>query len=681
VRRILAASLILVAVGGALRAQTEVEDLEAQLESARGTERVRLLNQLARASQVNSPSESLEHAAAALQLAERLSDREGQARALNNLGIGHYYLAEYGQALEYYQRSLAVAEAMGDQDRIANALNNIGIIHFVWGEYEDALRHYSRVLEIRQDSENTLGLAAAHNNFGNVYYATGKYGESLEYYSEALRLYRQIDEPRMVASTLNNIGQDYHKLGQLDEALERFEEALEIEEQLDDKPGMALSLNNLGLIFGDLGRIDESLENLRRSLAVREEIGDRQGAAVCHQNMGRIYADSGNPRQALFHLSEALKVARAIHVKEIQRDVYLILSEAYERMGDTERALDNHRRYKRVADELLDEQTARQLAELQARFELERKDREIEVLRKNQEIQRIVRNVFLGGSALLVLLVLLIYNRYRLKERANQEMQKTNEALKLAQVEREKAARAELAHVSRLGVMGELATALAHELNQPLTAILSNAQATRRLVAAPDVDKNEVDEALADIVQGAGRARDIILRLRELVRRREITREPLRINGVLRDIELIARADAEHHDAKLVMDLATDLPTISGDRIHLQQVVLNLAHNGVEAMAGAGAAEREITLRTRAQEDRSVVVEVTDSGPGIDPGLLTRMFDPFFTTKPEGLGMGLTICSSIIEAHGGRLWAAKNPDRGLTVRFTVPGTPHDADPK
>ena len=673
-RRFLAVVLLLFAIGGAPHAQTEIEDLEAQLESARGTERVRLLNRLAGASQVNSPSESLEHAAAALQLAESLSDREGQARALNNLGIGHYFLAEYSQALEYYLRSLAVAEAMGDQDRIASALNNIGIIHFVWGEYDETLRYYSRVLEIRQDGGNPRGLAAAHNNFGNVYYATGRYEESLEYYADALLLYREIDDPRMVASTLNNIGQDYHKLGQMDEALGRLEEALEIEEQLDDKPGMAQSLNNLGLIYGDLGRVGESLEYLRRSLAVRREIGDRQGAAVCHQNMGQVYASSGDHRRALDHLDEALEIAREIQVKEIQRDVHRILAETHESMGNTERALDSYRRHQEIADELLDEQTSRQMAELRARFELERKDREIEVLRKNQELQRVVRNVFLGGSILLVLLVLLLYNRYRLKERANQEMRKANEALKLAQTERDKAARAELTHVSRLVTMGELATALAHELNQPLTAILSNAQATRRLVAVPEVDKKEVDEALGDIVNGAGRARDLIQRLRELVRRREITREPLQVNDVLSDIEPIVRADTDRHGVRLVLELGSDLPTVRGDRVHLQQVALNLVRNGTEAMAGAGTIEREITLSTRAGDEDGVVVEVQDSGPGADQDVLDRMFDPFFTTRTEGLGMGLTICSSIIEAHGGRLWAEPNPDRGLTVRFTVPGS-------
>jgi len=228
--------------------------------------------------------------------------------------------------------------------------------------------------------------------------------------------------------------------------------------------------------------------------------------------------------------------------------------------------------------------------------------------------------------------------------------------------------------------MGELATALAHELNQPLTAILSNAQATRRLVAAPDVDRNEIDEALGDIVDGAGRARDLIQRLRELVRRREITRESLEIDDVVRDIEPIARADADRHGAALVVDLASNLPTVSGDRIHLQQVVLNLVRNSAEAMAGAGATERQSTLRTRAHGD-GVMVEVEDTGPGADRDVLDRMFDPFFTTRAEGLGMGLTICSSIIEAHGGRLWATANSDRGLTVRFTVPGIRYLSEPK
>ena len=227
---------------------------------------------------------------------------------------------------------------------------------------------------------------------------------------------------------------------------------------------------------------------------------------------------------------------------------------------------------------------------------------------------------------------------------------------------------------ARLVTMGELATALAHELNQPLTAILSNAQATRRLVAVPNVDAKEVDEALGDIVQGAGRARDIIQRLRDLVRRREITREPLNVNDVLGDIEPIARADTDRHGIELVFDLSKDVPIVSADRIHLQQVALNLVHNSVEAMADDRTSERSITLRTRQDVEGGVRVAVQDTGCGADEDVLDRMFHPFYTTRAEGLGMGLTICSSIVEAHGGRMWVEPNPERGLTVLFTIPGS-------
>jgi C4-dicarboxylate-specific signal transduction histidine kinase len=251
-------------------------------------------------------------------------------------------------------------------------------------------------------------------------------------------------------------------------------------------------------------------------------------------------------------------------------------------------------------------------------------------------------------------------------------MKRANEARQLAQEEREKAARAELAHVSRVTVLGELAAALAHELNQPLTAILSNAQATRRLVGSGQFDAQEIDDALGDIVDGSGRARKIIQRLRDLMRRGEISRELLDLNEVLREVEVLVRADARLHGATFVLDLAGEVLEVEGDRIQLQQVVLNLVHNGVEALADSEGGGDEIRVATSARDGGWVEVSVSDSGPGLDDLTLERATEPFFTTKKEGLGMGLPICSSIIEAHGGSFSASRNPDRGLSVRFTLP---------
>ena len=671
-KRALAAVWLVLICGVAPFAQTRVEELEENLESARGAERIRLLNQLAREVQHNAPRDSIAYAAESLDLAEGLNDRDGQAVALNNLGIAHYYLAEYDKALGYYTRSLELAEQIGNDEVVAKALNNIGVIHYMWGEYDRTLEYYSRALENRKQAGDTHGIAVGHNNLGNVYYATERYDEALQHLSEALDLYTEVNDERLAASTLNNIGLLYHKVERFDDALESLERARVIEERINDKPGLALSLNNIGLVYDAWGKYREALEYYRASLRVREEIGDRQGAAICRQNIGQAYSALGNFDRAMAYQTDALEIATELNIREMQRDAHRGLSETYERMGDFERALKSFRHYQAVNAELFDEETGRRLAELQARYEVEKKDREIEVLVKSQEIQRTVRNAIVVVSILLLILVVSLYIGYRLKARANREMRKAHKAIEIAQAEREKAARAELAHVGRVATLGELAAVLAHDVNQPLTAILANAQATRRLLASDQPDRGDLDEALADIVTGAGHASEIIKKLRELLRRGEITREPLDVNETLRDVETFACADARQHGATLTLNLASGLPRISGDRVQLQQVLLNLVHNAAEAMETTPDDARVIVVQTSLEDDTTVLVAVRDAGAAPDDRVINRMFEAFFTTKAEGLGMGLPICQTIVESHGGRLWASRNADRGLTVQFTLP---------
>jgi signal transduction histidine kinase len=666
--------LVLTVVGcTTLWAQSEIEELEAALASARGTERVDILNRLAKVTQGNSPRESIRHAQQGLELAEKIDDDEGKARALNNLGAANYFLGEYDLALDYYERSLDIAEKIKDDERIANALNNIGVIYFVWGQHDQSLEYYTSALEIREKIGDKRGIAVAYNNLGNVYDTAGRYEESLKYYSEALPLYQELGEEAYAASTRNNIGLSMVKMERYDEALVEFQLALEDEERIDDKSGLARSLDHIGMVYDAWGRHREALDHHRRALTVRREIGDRQGEAISLLNIGLNYIELEDYEQSRANLDRALDVAKDLNLTEVQRDIYKAMSVNHESTGNFESALTYHRLFKETHDQLFDEQTGRRLAELQARHEVETKDREIELLRKRQEIQRVFRDAALVGTWLLLLIARLLYNAYRLKARANREILKANEALKLAQEERDKAARAELAHVSRVATLGELAAALAHELRQPLTAILSNAQATRRLLVSDTIDRNEIDEALGDIVEGAGRSRDIIQKLRDMMRRGDIAREPLDLNDALRSVQPFAQADAKQHGATLSLDLDDKLPPISGDRIQLQQVMLNLVHNAAEAMAGASDA-KEIVVQTSRPDSRTVLVAVRDAGPKLDSGVIERMFDPFFTTKPEGLGMGLSISHTIIEAHGGRLWATRNPDRGLTVQFTLPSS-------
>jgi two-component system, LuxR family, sensor kinase FixL len=231
--------------------------------------------------------------------------------------------------------------------------------------------------------------------------------------------------------------------------------------------------------------------------------------------------------------------------------------------------------------------------------------------------------------------------------------------------------RDDFAHLSRVAMLGELSGSLAHELNQPLTAILSNAQAAQRFLAQspPRIDK--LAEILTDIVKSDHRAEAVIQRLRSLLRKEDSQRHPLDINEVVEESMHLMRSDLLSRQVAVSTDLADALPAVNGDRNQLQQVLLNFVINGCDAMGGQQA-DRRLVVRTHSTPHGSVEVSVADQGAGIPLPDLDRIFEPFVTTKSNGLGLGLSICRSIVEAHGGRLWATNNADRGATLHCELP---------
>lgn len=230
--------------------------------------------------------------------------------------------------------------------------------------------------------------------------------------------------------------------------------------------------------------------------------------------------------------------------------------------------------------------------------------------------------------------------------------------------------RAELAHLSRVASLSELSGSLAHELNQPLGIILSNAQAAQRLLAQQPPDLAEVRDILADIVAEDRRAGEVIKRLRALLKRGEPDFQPLSLNEVVTEVAALLRSDLLDRGVSLNLALREDLPLVRGDRIALQQVLLNLVNNACDALTACPPGGRRIAITTRTEANR-VCLYVRDNGCGLPPEA-GRMFDSFFTTKAHGLGMGLAICRSLIHAHGGQIWAEPNPDQGATLHVHLP---------
>jgi signal transduction histidine kinase len=232
-------------------------------------------------------------------------------------------------------------------------------------------------------------------------------------------------------------------------------------------------------------------------------------------------------------------------------------------------------------------------------------------------------------------------------------------------------AQAELAHVTRITTVGELTATIAHEVNQPLAAIVINGNASLRWLAAKSPNLDEAREALHRIVRDGNRAGEIIRRIRTLLKKGDIAKEALDLNEAIREVITIARSEMDKKRVNSQLRLASDLPQVLGDRVQLQQVILNLILNGIEAMIAVEGRSRDLIVTTQVNGETEVLVTVCDSGVGFESSSLEKIFASFHTTKPYGLGMGLSISRSIVESHSGRLWAISNVGPGATFQFSL----------
>jgi len=243
------------------------------------------------------------------------------------------------------------------------------------------------------------------------------------------------------------------------------------------------------------------------------------------------------------------------------------------------------------------------------------------------------------------------------------ERRRAQDALREAQVE--------LAHVTRVTTIGGLAAAIAHEINQPLAAVITNGDACLRWLAGTTPNLDEARQAVGRIIRDGNRASDVITKIRALLRKTGTEKERLDMNDVIREVVALAQSEVRRNGVALRAQLEGNIPPVLGDRVQLQQVVLNLIMNAIEAMSVVGDRARELIISTQSGEIDQVHVTVQDSGIGLDPQRMERIFDAFYTTKPEGMGMGLAISRSIVENHGGRLWAVPNDGPGATFQFTL----------
>lgn len=236
--------------------------------------------------------------------------------------------------------------------------------------------------------------------------------------------------------------------------------------------------------------------------------------------------------------------------------------------------------------------------------------------------------------------------------------------------------REQLAHSARVNFAGEMAAGVAHEISQPLTAIMNYARGSIRRLNTGDIDKERLLGVFEQIVTQSQRATDAIVALRRFVVRRKPARTRVDVNTLVSQVVALAATETRKRRIAVKLDLSSDLPLAHVDEVQIEQVIFNLLRNGAEALASADGSARELTVRTGTTSDGNIEISVSDTGPGLPPQLAAKLFEPFFSTKPDGVGLGLAISRTIIETHGGRIWVTPNPERGVTFRFTVPVEAH-----
>lgn len=380
---------------------SRVDSLRSLLGEAKDdTNKVKLLSSLCRELRT-SPKEALQYGAEAIKLATELNYEKGLANAYHNVGIVYYGQGDYANALGNYISSLKIREKMGDKSSMSKAYNNIGLIYYQQGRHDLALDYFTRSLEIKRELKDELGIAYTLGNIGNVYMAM---------YNEK------------------------KNIPDLDKALRFHLDALKVQEKLGDKPAMAGSYNNIGNIYLEKENFELALDHQLKALVMQKELGDRTGIAHSYINAGAVYEKMGKHDNAIRYYQDAALLARETEDKPSMQVAYEGLSACYEKKGEVVKALEYYKQASAIKDSILNIESTQQIAEMQAKFDSESKQKEIELLKRESEIQqlqqkekdyrdRIIRYSAIGGAVLLLIMSILLYNRYKLKQVANARLE------------------------------------------------------------------------------------------------------------------------------------------------------------------------------------------------------------------------------------------------------------------
>jgi len=404
--------------------------------------KLKILNKLSREYSIKSPKQSLKYATEALELARQLKDTIGISESLNNLGSAEKSLGNYKEALEHYEHSIQLLEkkysdslksSRSVKRAYAHTNANMGILFMDKGDYEKALDHMLKALKISEEIDEKQEVSNLLNNIGSIFFDQQKFDDARTYYLKSLAINEKLGNKDAMSTALGNIGITYGAQENLDKAEEYFLEQLRITEQSGNKNGISTCLGNLGILYTLKEDYKQALKYMLKGLELAEEMEDKRLIAYSYENIGMAYVKLGEVEKAIEYQEKGLEMAKEMGAKPILKSIYQNIAANYAKLKRFEHAYEYHQLYAKVKDSLFNEESSRQITEMQTKYETEKKEKEIELLTKDNEIkdlavskQKLLRNSLIAGLVLALAMAFLLYNRYRLKQKANALLEEKN---------------------------------------------------------------------------------------------------------------------------------------------------------------------------------------------------------------------------------------------------------------
>ncbi len=663
--------------------QSEIDILLNRIEQADGIEKIDLINQISFEHYRVSPQKGIEYAEHALQMSEEIQYKKGIAAALQNKGLNLWAVGRMQESLALQNEALEMFELMNDHEGMGESLINIGLVYSDRGEMEKALQYNLDVLNLADQYEDDIRKEKAYNNIGIIYSNLNNLPKALYYFLKSLELSRQNET--VDATALANIGMIYWRMEKLDSALYYIEKTKAIDEKTGNKKGIAINSGNLGLIHTDKNELDLALASFKTAYELYSELNDHQGMAITAGNLAFQALQDENFEEAKTWLEKGIDHARKGQARPILYSLYAQLSNLYAETGNPGEALAYAYKYATLKDSIINEESSRQIAEMQTRFESEKKQQEIDFLKKEKALQdqvlkrqNMVKNILITATVLIFLAGIFLYYLYRQKRTINSQLHAANEEISrhqrtLFDINREQSKLLEELNETN-SAKDKFFSIIAHDIKNPLQTLLSGSR-----LLSKSIDKLD-EKSIKEIAEGM-RARtenlfDLLENLLQWskVQMGNISHEPgiLNLKTLAQKWVLQFSAQADQKKIQIYNNIKDDAAAFA-DTMMIESVIQNLLTNAVKFTRQGG----KIELFAE-RHDGYAQITVKDNGIGINEERINKLFNlqENITTRgtedEKGSGLGLILCKDFIEKNRGKIWIESETDKGTSVHFTLP---------